>query len=73
MEEGPYLGLTQATRFRDMEIIARHILGPEELQRIAHYPGSGFTPLSGKSGHRGGRSPEHQVQCHQANRVGYPS
>ena len=26
-----------------MEIIARHVLSPEELQTIAHCPGSDFT------------------------------
>jgi len=43
MEEGTYLGLIQIAGFGDMEIIARHILSPEELQRIAHCPGSDFT------------------------------
>jgi len=43
MEEGPYLGLIQIAGFGDMEIIARHVLSPEELQRIAHCPGSDFT------------------------------
>ena len=36
MEEGPYLGLIQAAGFGDMEIIARYVLSPEELQGIAH-------------------------------------
>ena len=44
MEEGPYLGLIQATGFGDMEIIARHVLSPEELQGMAQCPGSDFTP-----------------------------
>jgi len=43
MEEGPYLGLIQIAGFGDMEIIARHVLSPEELQRIADCPGSDFT------------------------------
>ena len=42
MEEVPYLGLIQATRFGDMEIIARHVLSPEEFQEIAHCPGRDF-------------------------------
>ena len=44
MEEGPYLGLIQAAGFGDMEIIARHVLSPEELQAMARRPGSDFTP-----------------------------
>ena len=44
MEEGPYLSLIQATGFGDMEIIARHVLSPEELQAMAQCPGSDFTP-----------------------------
>ena len=44
MEEGPYLRLIQATGFGDMEIIARYVLSPEELQRMAQCPGSDFTP-----------------------------
>ena len=43
MEEGPYLGLIQIAGFGDMEIVARHVLSHEELQRIAHCPGSDFT------------------------------
>jgi SAM-dependent methyltransferase len=46
MEEGPYLDLIQATGFGDMEIIARHVLSPEELQGIAQCPGSDFAPSS---------------------------
>ena len=46
MEEGPYLGLIQAIGFGDMEIIARHILSPEELHGIAQCPGSEFSPSS---------------------------
>jgi hypothetical protein len=46
MEEGPYLSLIQATGFGDMEIIARHVLSPEELQGIAQCPGSDFAPSS---------------------------
>jgi len=46
MEEGPYLGLIQAAGFGDMEIIARHVLSPEELQGIAQCPGRAFTPSS---------------------------
>ena len=44
MEEGPYLSLIQATGFGDMEVIARHVLSPEELQGMAQCPGSDFTP-----------------------------
>ena len=33
MEDGPYLGLIQVAGFGNMEIIARHVLSPEELQR----------------------------------------
>tara|TARA_B100000749_G_scaffold170496_1_gene131306 strand:+ start:193 stop:456 length:264 start_codon:yes stop_codon:yes gene_type:complete len=43
MEDGPYLGLIQVAGFGNMEIIARHVLSPEELQRIAHCAGSDFT------------------------------
>ena len=43
MEEGPYLGLIRVAGFGNMEIIARHVLSPEELQRIAHCAGSDFT------------------------------
>ena len=43
MEAGPYRGLIQVAGFGNMEIIARHVLSPEELQRIAHCPGSDFT------------------------------
>ena len=45
MEEGPYLGLIEATGFRDMEIIARHTLSPEELEAMARCPGSDHTPF----------------------------
>ena len=38
------IGLIQAVGFGDMEIIARYVLGLEELQGIAHCPGSDFTP-----------------------------
>ena len=44
MEEGAYLGLIQATGFGNMEIIARHVLSPEELQGMVQCPGSDFTP-----------------------------
>ena len=44
MEEGPYLGLIQVAGFGNMEIIARHVLSPEELQGMAQCPGSDFTP-----------------------------
>ena len=43
MEDGRYLGLIQVAGFGNMEIIARHVLSPEELQRIAHCAGSDFT------------------------------
>ena len=43
LEEGPYLGLIQIAGFGDIEIIARHVLSPEELQRIGHCPVSDFT------------------------------
>ena len=43
IEEGPYLGLIRVAGFGNMEIIARHVLSPEELQRIAHCAGSDFT------------------------------
>ena len=36
MEEGPYLGLIQAAGSGDMELIARYVLSPEELQGMAH-------------------------------------
>ena len=38
------IGLIQAVGFGDMEIIARHVLCPEELQGMAQCPGSDFTP-----------------------------
>ena len=44
MEDGPYLGLIQVAGFGNMEIIARHVLSPEELQGMAQCPGSDFTP-----------------------------
>ena len=43
MEEGPYLSLIQIAGFGGMEIIVRHVLSPEELQRIWHSPVSDFT------------------------------
>ena len=43
MEDGPYLGLIQVAGFGNMEIIACHVLSPEELQRITHCAGSDFT------------------------------
>ena len=44
MEDGPYLGLIQVAGFGNMEIIARHVLSPEELQGMVQCPGSDFTP-----------------------------
>ena len=75
MEEGPYLGLIQIAGFGDMEIIARHVLSPEELPEDSALPRKRLYALSfaGRSGRRGGRSPEHPVQGHQVSRVEYPS
>ena len=44
MEEGPYLSQIQATGFGEVDIIARHVLSPEEVQGMAQCPGSDFTP-----------------------------
>ena len=72
--EGPYLGLIRVAGFGNMEIIARHVLSPEELQRIAHCAGSDFTlsPLPEDLATVVALGPEHQVQGDQVSRVEYP-
>jgi hypothetical protein len=48
MEEQAYFDLIGNAGFEEIRIVARHPLGPSELEEMACCPGSEFTPRSGK-------------------------
>lgn len=48
MAEKDYFEIVQKTGFRRVEMVARHILTPEELEAMACCPGGEFTPAPAK-------------------------
>jgi ubiquinone/menaquinone biosynthesis C-methylase UbiE len=44
IEEADYFGLIERAGFRQVEVVARHVLTPEELKAMAACPGEQFAP-----------------------------
>ena len=44
MEERAYFDLIRQAGFEEIRIVARHFLGPTELEEMASCPGPEFTP-----------------------------
>ena len=48
VEEADYFGLIERAGFRQVEVVARHVLTPEELKAMAICPGEQFAPAPAK-------------------------